>query len=83
MTADGIEVTGYPDLARKYQVSSVPKTVVGETQAFSVKSGDREPDSTELFGAPSGRRLEFVGAAPEATLLKHVQDAAGTRGLTV
>lgn len=58
MTADGIEVTGYPDLARKYQVSSVPKTVVGETQ-------------------------EFVGAAPEATLLKHVQDAAGTRGLTV
>jgi glutaredoxin-like protein len=51
ITADGVEVTGYPDLARKYQVSSVPKTVVGETQ-------------------------EFVGAAPEATLLKHVQDAA-------
>jgi glutaredoxin-like protein len=51
ITADGVEVTGYPDLARKYQVSSVPKTVVGETE-------------------------EFVGAAPEATLLKHVQDAA-------
>jgi hypothetical protein len=69
VTADGIEVTGYPDLARKYQVSSVPKTVVGER--------------LELFDAPSGRLLEFVGAAPEATLLKHVQDAAGTRGLTV
>jgi glutaredoxin-like protein len=51
ITADSVEITGYPDLARKYQVSSVPKTVVGETQ-------------------------EFVGAAPEATLLKHVQDAA-------
>jgi len=23
-------VTGYPDLARRYRVSSVPKTVVGE-----------------------------------------------------
>jgi glutaredoxin-like protein len=56
VTADGIEVTGYPDLARKYQVSSVPKTVVSES-------------------------LAFVGAAPEATLLKHVQDAAGTSGL--
>jgi hypothetical protein len=32
-------------------VSSVPKTVVGETH-------------------------EFVGAGPESTLLKHVQDAA-------
>jgi len=51
VTADGIEITGYPDLARKYHVSSVPKTVVGESQ-------------------------EFVGAAPEATLLKHVQEAA-------
>jgi len=51
ITADGIEVTGYPDLARKYNVSSVPKTVVGETH-------------------------EFVGAGPEAMLLKHVQEAA-------
>jgi predicted DsbA family dithiol-disulfide isomerase len=34
ITADGIEVTGYPDLARKYNISSVPKTVVGETQEF-------------------------------------------------
>ena len=34
ITADGIEVTGYSDLARKYNVSSVPKTVVGETHEF-------------------------------------------------
>jgi Thioredoxin domain len=51
VTADGVEVTNFPDLARQYRISSVPKTVVG-------------PD------------LEFVGAAPEAMLLKHVQDAA-------
>lgn len=29
-----MEVTGYPDLARKYRVSSVPKTVVGESVEF-------------------------------------------------
>lgn len=58
-----MEITSYPDLARKYRVSSVPKTVVGE--------------SGELFGAPSGRLLEFVGAGPESMLLKHVQEAAG------
>jgi Thioredoxin domain len=29
-----VEVTGYPDLARRYQVSSVPKTVVGDTLEF-------------------------------------------------
>jgi hypothetical protein len=32
--ADGIEVTGYPELARRYRVSSVPKTVVGEIVEF-------------------------------------------------
>ena len=60
MTADSVEVTGYPDLARKYRVSSVPKTVVGESH-------------------------EFVGAGPEAMLLKHVQDeaAASTSGIVV
>jgi hypothetical protein len=51
VTADGVEVTSFPDLARQYRISSVPKTVVG-------------PD------------IEFVGAVPEAMLLKHVQDAA-------
>ena len=34
MTADGVEVTGYPEMAQRYQVSSVPKTVVGETHEF-------------------------------------------------
>ncbi len=29
VTADGVEVTGFPDLAQRYAVSSVPKTVVG------------------------------------------------------
>jgi thioredoxin family protein len=51
VTADGVEVTNFPDLARQYHISSVPKTIVGTD-------------------------LEFVGAAPEAMLLKHVQDAA-------
>lgn len=34
ITADGVEVTGFPDLARRYRVSSVPKTVVGESEEF-------------------------------------------------
>ena len=44
MTADGVEVTGFPDLAQRYQVSSVPKTVVGEDQEFIGAS----PESTLL-----------------------------------
>ena len=51
ITADGVEVTGVPDLSRRYRVSTVPKTVVGDT-------------------------VEFIGAGPEALLLKHVQQAA-------
>ncbi len=53
MRTDAIEVTGYPELARQYRVSSVPKTVVGDGG------------------------IEFVGAGPEAMLLRHVQEAAG------
>jgi predicted DsbA family dithiol-disulfide isomerase len=34
VTADGIEVTGYPELAQRYRVSSVPKTVVGDKHEF-------------------------------------------------
>ena len=34
VTADGVEVTGYPELARHYRVSSVPKTVLGEAVEF-------------------------------------------------
>jgi predicted DsbA family dithiol-disulfide isomerase len=29
-----VEVTGFPDLAQKYNISSVPKTVVGESHEF-------------------------------------------------
>jgi hypothetical protein len=31
ITATAIEATEFPDLARRYQVSGVPKTVVNET----------------------------------------------------
>jgi hypothetical protein len=34
VTADGIEVSGYPDLVRKYRISGVPKTVVSDTAEF-------------------------------------------------
>jgi glutaredoxin-like protein len=34
VSADAVEVTGFPELARRYQVSSVPKTVVGEKLEF-------------------------------------------------
>ena len=34
ITADGIEVTGYPELAQRYQVSAVPKTVLNERVEF-------------------------------------------------
>jgi thioredoxin family protein len=34
ISADGIEVTGFPDLVRRYRISSVPMTVVGENVEF-------------------------------------------------
>jgi len=34
VTADGVEVTGYPDLARQYRISGVPKTVVSDVAEF-------------------------------------------------
>lgn len=34
VTADGIEVTGFPDLVQRYHLSSVPKTVVGDSSEF-------------------------------------------------
>jgi len=34
VTADGIEVTGFPDLVQQYRISSVPKTVVDGTVEF-------------------------------------------------
>ncbi len=55
MSVDGIEVSGFPDLVRRYRISSVPKTVLGDGN-------------------------EFVGASPEAVLLRHVLEAAGGSG---
>jgi hypothetical protein len=34
VTADGVEVTSFPELAQRYRISSVPKTVVGDTREF-------------------------------------------------
>lgn len=39
ITADGVEVTGYPELARRYRVQSVPKTVVGDGGVDFVGAG--------------------------------------------
>lgn len=59
MTADGVEVTGYPELAQRYRVSSVPKTVVGETEEF-VGAG---PESMLL------KHVQDAAAAPPAGLI--------------
>ena len=56
VTADGVEVTGYPELAQHYRVSSVPKTVVGETHEF-VGAG---PESMLL------KHVQDAAAAPAA-----------------
>ena len=51
MRADSIEVTGYPELARRFHVSSVPKTVVGD-------------DGVEFVGAgPESMLLQHVQQA--------------------
>ena len=52
VTADVIEATEFPDLARRYGVSGVPKIVVNET--------------TEFVGAlPESQYLAYVRAAVE------------------
>ena len=59
VTADGVEVTGFPDLARRYQVSSVPKTVVGESHEF-VGAG---PESMLL------KHVQDAAAAPSTLIV--------------
>jgi hypothetical protein len=44
ITAVAVEATAFPDLARKYQVTGVPKTVV-------VASSDAEGEGVEILGA--------------------------------
>jgi hypothetical protein len=56
ITADGVEVTGFPDLARRYRVSSVPKTVIGETGEF-------------VGAQPEATLLEQIKKASEASPL--------------
>jgi len=51
-----VEVTGFADLAMKYHISSVPKTVVGETHEF-VGAG---PESMLL------KHVQEAAAPPEA-----------------
>ena len=34
VTADGVEVTGFPELARQYRIASVPKTVINDQVEF-------------------------------------------------
>jgi hypothetical protein len=57
ITADVIEITEFPDLAQRYRVTAVPKTIIA--------------DSLELLGAQSEARLlaEILAAAtpPETT----------------
>ena len=53
VTADGVEVTGFPDLAQRYRVSSVPKTVVGETLEF-VGAGPESMLLTHVLDAGAG-----------------------------
>jgi hypothetical protein len=61
VTADGVEVTGFHDLAQRYQISSVPKTVVGETREF-VGAG---PESMLLKHVQEAGQVESK-AEPEA-----------------
>jgi hypothetical protein len=54
VSADAVEVTGFPDLARKYRISGVPKTVVGELNEF-------------VGAGPETMLLEHVKKAAEAS----------------
>jgi predicted DsbA family dithiol-disulfide isomerase len=54
ITAYAVEATEYPDLARKYQVSGVPKTVVN--------------DAVEIMGAlPEGAFIDQALSAMNGT----------------
>ena len=52
-----MEVTGYPDLARQYHVSSVPKTVLGEGIEFVVLAGFMRILAPQVVRAFEGRIL--------------------------
>ena len=61
VTAYAIEATEYPDLARKYRVTGVPKTVVDDTieilgalpeEAFVAQALADQPDAAQPPGVP-------------------------------
>lgn len=62
VTADAIEVTGYPDLARRYAVSAVPKTIVGESEEFL----GAPPEETLLRHVQRAAGIEPEAAGPPA-----------------
>jgi glutaredoxin-like protein len=64
VTADGIEVTGYPELAQRYRVSGVPKTVVGE--AFGFVGAQGEPALLEAVQQAAAAAAPKAEAAPTA-----------------
>jgi hypothetical protein len=53
ISADGVEVTGFPELAQKYRISGVPKTIVGDTAEF-------------VGAGPEAMLLEHVQQAAQA-----------------
>ena len=53
ISADGVEVTGFPELAQKYRISGVPKTIVGDTEEF-------------VGAGPEAMLLEHVKQAAQA-----------------
>jgi predicted DsbA family dithiol-disulfide isomerase len=62
ITATAVEATEFPDLARKYQVSGVPKTVVN--------------DEVEILGAlpPDAFIEQALMAAPPPALQEETKD---------
>ncbi len=52
-----MEVTGYPDLAQRYRVRSVPKTVVGEGGVEFVGAGPESMLLEHVKKAASGGPL--------------------------
>jgi hypothetical protein len=71
-------VTGYPDLARKYRVSSVPKTVVGESREF-VGAGAESMLLKHVEEAARGPASPLGGGGGEAILARSCPPRPKTR----
>ncbi len=64
VTADVVEISEFPDMARAYRVQGVPKTVI-ERPAVAISAG----------GRGQAMPIELVGAQPEAALLDALRRA--------